>query len=440
MKPTVMVLACVVSLIVVREARGNVGWTAQPSPTTVALYGVSFIDSATWVAVGGAGTILRSTDGGIGWTTVASPVADALRGVSFNGGVGLAVAFGGRILRSADAGASWVEVARPTHKNLYSVSIDSRMAVATGDEGEIFVSTDGGLTWTLHFAGTASILFGVSVSGDTGVGVGGQGAVVMSDDRGAGWGLTVVGTPLTFFYGASFVTPSTGWAVGADATAGSVIMRSDSSGFTWTGESSPTTNGLFGVSFPTIGSGTAVGASGSIIHTVDGGQTWTPQSSGTAQGLNAVAFASADLGIAVGAGGTILRTTSGGVTLGPPPVADGSTGSAALFSKDGGIPGQIDVSYGVVPCSDQKAIILYGTLGDFSGYQGCAQGDAGNLGSATIDATSLGSVWFNIVWTNGATGGHPGYGFDAGTSVERSWNAAGFCGVTTDDHSDKVCD
>ena len=438
MKQQALILASAVSFVLALQAHAS-GWTPQASPTTLALYGVAFSDSNTWIAVGDGGTILRSTDGGLGWVAVPSPVADALRGVSFNGKVGLAVGIGGRVLRSTDGGASWLEEARFTHKNHYSVAIDSRMAVITGDEGGIFVSTDDGVTWVQHFAGTASILFGVSVSGDTGVGVGGQGAIVMSPDRGAGWGLTILGGQLTFFYGTSFVNASTGWAVG-DSSTGGLIIRSDSSGFTWTGQTSPTTSGFFGVSFPTIDSGTAVGVNGTIVHTTNGGQIWTLQTSGVTQGLNAVSFATAAFGIAVGDGGTILRTTSGGAILGPPPAADGKLGgTAAMFSKSGAISGQIDVTYGVIPCSDQKAIILFGNMGDFSSYAGCAQSNAGNAGTATLDASSLGSVWFNIVWTNGTTGGHPGYGFNGTADVERTWNSAGFCGVAADDHSDKTC-
>ncbi|MFN8179230.1 MAG: YCF48-related protein [bacterium] len=290
------------------------GWSAQPSPTTLPLYGVSFSTPSTWVAVGDGGTILQSTDGGIGWATVPSPVGDALRAVSFLGNVGVAVGIAGRVVRSTDAGASWVQEPRPTTKALYSVSMGANTAVITGEEGRIFFSTDAGLTWAARFAGTASVLFGVSVNGSTAVGVGGAGAVVMSTNGGDAWGLTIIGTPLTFFYGTSFASPSTGWLVGTSDVVPSIIARSTSGGFTWTAQTSPTAEGLFGVSFPSLDVGTAVGTNGAIIHTADGGQHWNVQPSGVTQTLNAVSFADLALGIAVGDGGTILRTTTGGST------------------------------------------------------------------------------------------------------------------------------
>ena len=50
------------------------------------------------------------------------------------------------------------------------------------------------------------------------------------------------------------------------------------------------------------------------------------------------------------------------------------------------------------------------------------------------------NVWFNIVWADGSTAGHPGYAFEDGADVERSWTAAGLAGLTGDDHSDNNCD
>jgi hypothetical protein len=124
----------------------------------------------------------------------------------------------------------------------------------------------------------------------------------------------------------------------------------------------------------------------------------------------------------------------------PPPVADGKlAGVAARFSKSGTVANQIDVTYGTSPCSASKAVILYGTLGDYSGYTGCAQADAGASGTAAIDASALSNVWFNIVWTSGVTAGHPGYGFNGASDVPETWSAAGFCGIAADDHSNAVC-
>ena len=295
----------------------SAGWSVQSSHTTVNLHGIASSDFNTWIAVGEAGTILRSSDGGNQWAAIASPVGDALRSVSFSGSIGLAVGIAGRILRSTDNGLNWIEETRPTTKGLYSVSFGNRMAVIGGEEGTILVSLDDGLTWTPHTAGTASVIFGVSVNDTTAVGVGGQGAVIMSVDHGRGWGLTVLGNQLTFFYSASFINSSTGWAVGSSASTGNLIIHSTDYGFVWTGQTAPTSEQLFGVSFATIDSGWAVGSNGTIIRTTNGGANWLKDSSGLTQALNVVSFADSRIGIIVGDGGTILRTATGGTVSVP---------------------------------------------------------------------------------------------------------------------------
>jgi len=292
----------------------STGWSIQSSPTTQNLRSIAFSSVNTCIAVGDAGTILRSSDGGITWTIISSPVADALRGVSLRGSIGLAVGISGRMIRSTDSGLSWVELTRQTTRNLYCVSISDVFTVIMGHEGTIFVSYDNGLTWISKGAGTASILFGVSAYSTTAVGVGGQGAVVMSPNSGVGWGLTILGGQLTFFYGTSFVSTTTGWAVGSNVSPGYIIIKSTNSGFVWSAQTAPITEQLFGVSFATVDSGTAVGSGGTIIHTTNSGTTWAIQTSGTTQILNGVSFANSNLGIAVGDLGTILRTTNSGLT------------------------------------------------------------------------------------------------------------------------------
>jgi photosystem II stability/assembly factor-like uncharacterized protein len=289
------------------------GWSGQSNPSSQNLYGVAFSDRNTWIAVGASGTILRSNDGGLGWRSVSSPVVDALRGVSFHDSIGLAVGIAGRVLRTTDRGSSWIQENRPTTKALYAVSIEDSLAVITGEEGTILVSTDAGKTWSPHTAGTASILFGVSLKGGAAVGAGGQGAIVMSGNPVAGWGLTVLGQ-LLFFYGTSLASSTTGWAVGASAATGSIVIKTTLAGTVWTSQTAPTTNTLTGVSFAGLDTGTAVGFNGTIVHTTNGGTEWTVQESNTVRSLNAVSFFDSRTGIAVGDSGTILRTTEGGLT------------------------------------------------------------------------------------------------------------------------------
>ncbi len=112
----------------------------------------------------------------------------------------------------------------------------------------------------------------------------------------------------------------------------------------------------------------------------------------------------------------------------PPPVAP-----TARFARG---PGNlIDVTYDAATCSAQKLIVLYNLLGTWNGYAGCAQADGGNAGTTTIDSTGQVNAWYNLVWTNGTTAGHPG----SSSSGERTWNVGALCGMAGDDHGRVTC-
>ncbi len=82
----------------------------------------------------------------------------------------------------------------------------------------------------------------------------------------------------------------------------------------WTIVPSPTTNDLYAVSFADSLVGTAVGANGIIIRTVDGGLHWTLQATATTQHLRGIYQLNVDTAIAVGDSAVILRTTNAGTT------------------------------------------------------------------------------------------------------------------------------
>jgi hypothetical protein len=125
----------------------------------------------------------------------------------------------------------------------------------------------------------------------------------------------------------------------------------------------------------------------------------------------------------------------GVVTPPAPPMADGGPGTPVTLGKGAG-PNELTVTIDNTTCSSARAVVVYGSLGSFSGYQGSVAGcDIGTGPTATITAPP-GNVWFNVIWVNevGAAG-HPGFG----TSGPRTWSASGLCGVIADDPSDGVC-
>jgi hypothetical protein len=125
-----------------------------------------------------------------------------------------------------------------------------------------------------------------------------------------------------------------------------------------------------------------------------------------------------------------------GFTPAPPPVADGVTGSFMTVDRGAG-PDELIFNIDNLTCADDHAVVLYGNLGDFTGYQGAV--DVGcDIGSGqSTSVTHTGSnVWFNVIWVNvDDAGGSPGFE----TGGARGWTATGLCGVTADDPSDNVC-
>jgi photosystem II stability/assembly factor-like uncharacterized protein len=312
-------------------------WSAKTSHTTQKLYGVAFSDSATAVAVGEGGTIIRSTDGGDHWALVESPVTDALRAVAFNGQTGIAVGISGRMVRSTDGGLSWTALTRITTRDLFSISMNGNMAVMTGHEGYIYRSKDGGLHWEFKNSGTFDNLFGVSVYGVHGITVGGQGAVAMTIDTARAFGLTVLGqNPLDLlsFSAVSMANDTLGWVVGYLQSSGGIVIKTGDSGFVWKKVNVDSTGALgflLGVAALSPDFCTIVGSGGKIYNTTDHGRSWSEQPTGITRALNAVAFENKSLGIAVGDSGTVLKLGQVAIT-GVPDI--NSTGNAGRNMLD----------------------------------------------------------------------------------------------------------
>ena len=96
------------------------------------------------------------------------------------------------------------------------------------------------------------------------------------------------------------------------------------------------------------------------------------------------------------------------------------------------------MTYDNATCNGDHAVMLWGDIGDWSGYLGDVGPDC-NLGSTGSDSFvfSGNNAWFIPVWVDsGSAAGHSGFA----TSGPRTWTAAGLCDTTSDDPSDAVCD
>ena len=118
-----------------------------------------------------------------------------------------------------------------------------------------------------------------------------------------------------------------------------------------------------------------------------------------------------------------------------PPVADGTVGSPVRVGKGPGA-NELTITLDNTTCSSDRAVVLYGTIGNYTDYQAAPLGCNLGSGPTAVITAPAGSVWFNVLWVNAASAaGHPGFS----TAGTRPWTAAGLCGVLSDDTSDAVC-
>jgi photosystem II stability/assembly factor-like uncharacterized protein len=172
-------------------------------------------------------------------------------------------------------------------------------------------TVDGGATWnTLGFLG-GSTLHAVAFAGPQRVvAVGFAGTVAASSDGGRSWQVIEPAPTSQNLWGLSFPSSDVGWAVGAN---GAMLATTDG-GASWEVRPPVTGATLRDVEFVDEQHGWAVGTGGTILATTDGGATWTAQTSGTGVELYGVAFQGVRTGIVVGDGGIILVTGDGGAT------------------------------------------------------------------------------------------------------------------------------
>jgi PKD repeat protein len=157
--------------------------------------------------------------------------------------------------------APWARSSSPTEGDLYGVAAGDHRLVAVGDDNTIITSTDG-LNWSADTVSAPGSYFNVVAYGN---------------------GL--------------FATTGDG---------GAIFTSAD--GTNWTQQTSPTTDGLWGMTFGN-GLWVAVGDEGTIVTSPDGSH-WTEQTNGIAAWLENVTFDNGQF-VAVGGFGEICASTDG---------------------------------------------------------------------------------------------------------------------------------
>ncbi|GEM_PF-5674426 len=196
-------------------------------------------------------------------------------------------------------------------------------------------------------------------------------------------------------HGVSFGNGTTGSAVGDSGT----ILHTTNTGVNWFPNTSPTSQNLNAVSFPSANVGYAVGNAGTVLKTTNA-TTWLAQTSGTAQNLNGAFFSSNSAGYAVGNAGTIR-------------ISDGTNWSAATSGTSNNL-------YGVFSTSSSigYAVGAAGTI--------VKTGNSGSTWSAQTSGTTrnLYAVHFPVSATGFAVG-------DSGTILKTTNSGGAWAALTS---------
>lgn len=179
--------------------------------------------------------------------------------------------------------------------------------------------------WYIQPGGTTDALFDVFFFDmNTGIIVGGTAAntavILRTINGGILWDQINPNTNI-LLRSVSFITASTGIAVGGNFKS-SVILKTTDSGISWDTINSPVTSALRCVSFPPTGAGMTgytVGFNGTAMKTTDTGNNWIILNTGLGtQMIFSVHFTDVNNGTAVGGTqidtATIIRTTDGGIS------------------------------------------------------------------------------------------------------------------------------
>ncbi len=452
----------------------SITWTRQTSGTTNTLRAVvpgTVAHEFAFVAFGDQGTVAWSRNG-VSWTQGGTGKTNGLyAAVSTADHTFVAVGAGGAVFTSTD-GMNWAAGNSGTNVTLRGLGYNTSYAnpgllVAVGDDGTILTSPDSGLTWTAQNSGVTDPLYACLYAPLAGVYVVGDSPALASPDA-SHW--TQYGSGSYPFHGLAF---GDGTFVGVGELG---AIQASADGSTWTGRTSPTTSGLYGVTlannsflavgqlgtiigsapylaFGSLNSGTstnltglavgaglttsnmvAVGEGGTILSSPDG-TNFVPVASPTTNGLSAVTFADGQF-IAVGASGTIITSADGvtwdtaasgttndlaGVTYGKGQYVAVGANATILISANGG-------TWSAVPVNKGKNIISvsFGN-GQFAALDSdgtmLISPSASSSGNWMLNTPSVVSTLVSITFANGIFLASDAYGAVYSSSNGVNWSA-----------------
>lgn len=296
------------------------------NPTTSnKLNAVFFPDYTTGYAVGDNGTILKTNDAGLTWTVQTSGTTKNLKALYFAGTYdGWACGAGGTILRTTNGGTTWQPLTSGTTQTLNAIYFTGSVGFVAGTNGTVLKTTNNGTNWstagnsstitTTQEYTTLSYSISPSSSYDQILLMGKTTIGLFTNDSpyplGNYW--VARSAPSNRMSSAVCYYGGLTQVVSVGLSSSGLVKRSNDFGNTWSNATISPTVGLpaqlNSVHFidQSVPYGWTVGALGKIYNSINGGYTWSQQTSNTSQNLNGVYFLTTNQGYAVGDNGTIL--------------------------------------------------------------------------------------------------------------------------------------
>jgi len=301
-------------------------WIKNPSPTSLILTEVNFINNNTgWIA-GDSGAVFRTTNQGLNWTKQSTYVDNYILSIFFiNENTGWALSwdvfpdsgsfFGTIILRTTNGGDNWDRSMFPdSNRFLKSVYfLDQMNGFAGGAPGGVFKTSDGGINWALTETDSAST-FILPVENfkffdsQTGYACGGfrdlAGSMWKTTNGGNLWKISIVGPePLNDLY---INNSNKLIAVGGDFEYGSSYVKTTNSGDNWIYD----TLGIFGVSSSIDfrnKSEAWISVGQKFVYSLDTGNSWRSVFTPDSIRIEDICFTDTSHGWAVGYNGYVLK-------------------------------------------------------------------------------------------------------------------------------------
>jgi photosystem II stability/assembly factor-like uncharacterized protein len=173
--------------------------------------------------------------------------------------------------------------------------------------------------WLTQSSGTTSYLYSTHFENDqTGWATGTSALIKKTTNGGTNWFTQTSGQPFGAFNRVFFVDALTGWIVGDQVYANTIILKTIDGGNTWTMQAGGTNRIFYSCHFLDANTGWAVGMSTTtysalVVKTTDGGTTWNEQLNGGTGRLLSCFFLNASLGWAGGVN-SFVKTSNGGIS------------------------------------------------------------------------------------------------------------------------------